>query len=178
MYSIHNMDTDENPNQLVEEQSIDMMCMFDDISFMDDLPKYDQYDDDYTKVNSSKQSTTYCWEEEDQLQSNMTITCAYNYDSNEENAENLRVREKSFPLCFSSFQFLRENYKQVVNNRDGECSDKSVEDVIDDMEVVLDPSLQPLSYIDLQTEDELMHYNSIPLTFNSFQFLKKNLSHA
>jgi hypothetical protein len=86
--------------------------------------------------------------------------------------------ERSLPLCFSSFQFLRENYKQIVNSRDGECSDESVGDVIDDIEVVLDPNLQPLSYIDLQTKDELMHYNSIPLTFNSFQFLKKNFNHV
>ena len=35
-----------------------------------------------------------------------------NHDSNEENAENSKVSEKSLPLCFSSFQFLRENYKQ------------------------------------------------------------------
>ena len=67
MYSIHNMDTNENPNQLVEEQSIDMMCMFDDISFMEYLPKYDNYYEDYTKVNYSKPSTAYCSKEEDQL---------------------------------------------------------------------------------------------------------------
>jgi hypothetical protein len=67
MYSIHNMDTDENPNQLVEEQSIDMMCMLDDISFMDDLPKYDQYDDDYVVeiyVYCSKQPVACFWEKE------------------------------------------------------------------------------------------------------------------
>jgi hypothetical protein len=77
-----------------------------------------------------------------------------NYDNNEENAENLRVSERSMPLCFSSFQILRENYKQVVDSKDEECSDHSVEDVIDDMEVVLDPELQPLSYIDFQIPDE------------------------
>jgi hypothetical protein len=74
------------------------------------------------------------------------------------------------PLCFSSFQFLRENYKEIVNSRDGECSDALVGDVIDDIEAVLDPNLQPLSYIDLQTKDELMH-SSI------FQFLKKIFNH-
>jgi hypothetical protein len=52
----------------VEEKSNDLMCILDDISYMDDLPKYDQYDDDYIKVYSSKQSTTYFWEEEAQLQ--------------------------------------------------------------------------------------------------------------
>ena len=68
MYSIHNTVKDETPTQLLEEQSTNMMCMFDDICFMDDFPKYDKYDQNYTKVNSSKPSTTYCWEEEHQLQ--------------------------------------------------------------------------------------------------------------
>jgi hypothetical protein len=121
-----------------------MMCMFDDISFMDDLPKYDKYDEDYTKVNSSKPSATYCWEEEDQLQLKYDSQPVHrNYDSNVQNAENLRVSGKALPLCFSSFQFLRENYKQVVGSRDEECSNESVEDVIDDMEVVLDPNCSP-----------------------------------
>jgi hypothetical protein len=140
MYSIHNMDKGESPNPLVEEKSTYMMCMFDDISFMDDLPKYDNYDENYTKVNSSKKSTTYFWKEEDQLQIKHDNEPLHNnHDSKEENAENLRVREKSVPLCFSSFQFLRENYKQVVNSREGEHFYQSVEDVIDDMEVSLNP---------------------------------------
>jgi hypothetical protein len=33
-----------------------------------------------------------------------------------------------------------------------------------------------LSYIDFQIPDELMQYNSVPLIFNSFQFLKKNVA--
>jgi hypothetical protein len=81
-----------------------MMCMYDDISFMDDLPKYDKYDEDYTKVNSSKPSAAYCWEEKDQLQLKYDSHHVHiNYDSNKENAENLKVSGKYFPLCFSSF---------------------------------------------------------------------------
>jgi hypothetical protein len=84
------------------------------------------------------------------------------------------------PLCFSSFQFLRGIYKQadqqVFNSRNEEFSDESVEDVICDMEVVLAPELQPLSYIDFQTTDELMQHNFVPLSFDSFQFLKKNVA--
>jgi hypothetical protein len=182
MYSIHNIVKDETQTQLAEEQPTDMMCMFDDISYLDNLPKYDQYDDDYVveiDVDCSKKPTACFWEKEAQLQIKYDNQPLHNnYDNNEENATNLRVSERSMPLCFSSFQFLRENYKQIVNSRDGECSDESVGDVIDDIEVVLDPNLQPLSYIDLQTEDELMHYNSIPLTFNSFQFLKKIFNHV
>jgi hypothetical protein len=47
MYSIHNTVKDEAPSQLVEEQPADMICMFNGISSMDDLPKCDQYDDDH-----------------------------------------------------------------------------------------------------------------------------------
>jgi hypothetical protein len=64
MYSLPDMDKYETQNNLMEEQSIDLMCMLDDISYMDDLPKYDQYDDEYIKDDSSKYSTTYVWDEE------------------------------------------------------------------------------------------------------------------
>jgi len=33
--------------QYMEEKSLDLTCMFDDITSFDDLPKYDQYDDNY-----------------------------------------------------------------------------------------------------------------------------------
>jgi hypothetical protein len=47
MYSIHGTVKDEAPSQLAEEQSADMMCMFDDIPYLDCPPKWDQYDDDH-----------------------------------------------------------------------------------------------------------------------------------
>jgi hypothetical protein len=71
MYSIHNTVKDEAPSQLVEEQPADMMCMFDDIPYLNNLPKYDQYDDDQEAeidVDYSKQPTTCCWQEKDHLQ--------------------------------------------------------------------------------------------------------------
>jgi len=101
-----------------------------------------------------------------------------NYDSNEENKKNLRLSGKSFPLCFSSFTFLRETYKKIVNSRDGYYSDESLGYVIDDIQSSLDPNLHPMSYINLQNEDELMDYNSIPLNFNSFKFLNKIFNHV
>jgi hypothetical protein len=88
MYSLHAMDKDETKNHLVEEQSTDIICMLDGFSYMDDLSKYDQYDDDYIKVDSSKQPTTCFWEEEAQLQQlkydNQLVHI--NHDNNEENA--------------------------------------------------------------------------------------------
>jgi hypothetical protein len=47
MYSIHGTVKDEAPSQLVEEKPADMMCMFDDIPYLDCPPKWDQYDDDH-----------------------------------------------------------------------------------------------------------------------------------
>jgi hypothetical protein len=158
-----------------------MMCMFDDIPYLDNLPKCDQYHDDHEveiEVDCSKQSTTCHWQEEDQLQLIYDNQPLHNkHDSDEENAENFRVREKSFPLCFFSFQFLRGNCKQVVNSREGECSDQLGEDAIVDMEVVLNPKLQSLTYFDFQIPDEslkpetnyeLTQNNFVPLCFDSF----------
>jgi hypothetical protein len=69
MYSIDNTIKDETPKQLVEEPSADMMCMLDDISFMDDLHKHDYYDEEDIKMNFPKKLATHYWEEEDHLQS-------------------------------------------------------------------------------------------------------------
>jgi hypothetical protein len=69
MYSIHNTVEDEVQNQKMEEYSPDMICMFNFISSMDDSPKLDWYNDDYTTLDFSKKVATYDWEEEDHLQS-------------------------------------------------------------------------------------------------------------
>jgi hypothetical protein len=47
MYSIHDTIEDEVQNQKMEEDSPDMICMFNGISSMDDSPKLDWYDDNY-----------------------------------------------------------------------------------------------------------------------------------
>jgi hypothetical protein len=141
MYSIHDVVKDEVPSQLAEEQPADMMCMFDDIPYLYHLPKCDQYDGEHEdEMDYSKKSAACRWQEEDQLRLRYDNQPLHNkHDNDEENVENFRVREKSLPLCFSSFQFLRGNCKQVVNSREGECFDQLGEDAIVDMEVVLNP---------------------------------------
>jgi hypothetical protein len=123
MYSIHNVVKDEAPSQLAEEQLADMMCMFDDIPYLDNIPKCDQHDDEHEAeidVDYSKKSTACRWQEEDQLHFRYVNQPLHNkHDNDEENAENFRVREKYLPLCFSSFHFLRGNCKQVVDSREG-----------------------------------------------------------
>jgi hypothetical protein len=138
-------------------------------------------------VECSKQSATCRWQEEDQLQLRYGNQPLHNnHDSDEENVENFRVREKYFPLCFSSFQFLKRNSRPVVNSEDKKFSDQSVEDAIVDMKAFLNPELQPLTDFDfqilderlkLETNYELIQNKSVPLCFNSFQFLKNNLEY-
>jgi hypothetical protein len=90
------------------------------------------------------------------------------------------------PLCFSSFQFLKGNSRLVENSEDRTFSDQSVEDSIKGMEAILNTESQPLTYFDFQIPDEslepetnyeLIHNNSVPLGFNSCQFLKRNLKY-
>jgi hypothetical protein len=165
-----------------------MMCMFDDIPYLDYPPKCDQYDDEHgveIEVDFSKKSTACHCQEEDHLQFRYDNQPLHNsHDNDEEKTKNFRVREKYLPLCFSSFQFLRANCKQVVNSREGEFSDQLGEDVRVDVEAVLNPELQHFTYSDFQipnerlkpeTNYELIQNNSVPLCFNSFQILKETL---
>jgi hypothetical protein len=50
----------------------------------------------------------------------------------------------------------------------GKLSYELVKDVICDTKVVLASELQPLSYVDFQTTDELMQHNFVSLSFGSF----------
>jgi hypothetical protein len=152
MYSIHNVVKDEIPTQLAEEPLTDMMCMFDDFPFMDDLPKYDE---DYIQMDFPKKSAAYCWEEDDQLQFKQDSQSVHrNHDNKDQNAESLRVSVQTLPLCFSSFQFLRKISEQVVNSEEEKPSDEIVKDVIDDKEAISDPGLQSPSFSDFQSSGE------------------------
>jgi hypothetical protein len=70
MYSIHNTAKEEVQNQVVVEKSLEMMCMFDDLPYIDDIPRYDLQNDDYMveiEVDCSKKPVLSSWEEEAQL---------------------------------------------------------------------------------------------------------------
>ena len=50
-----------------EERAVDMTCMLDDVLYTDDLPQFDQYDDDYvlqTEANLADKSAASLWKEE------------------------------------------------------------------------------------------------------------------
>jgi hypothetical protein len=188
MYSIHSTVKDEVPSRLVEEKQADMLCMFNGISPLDDLPKCNHCDEDHEaeiKVDCLEKSAACHWQEEDHLRfryDNQPVHSSH--DNDKERAENVRVSEDTFPLCCSSFQFRKRNSRLVVNSEDRNLSDQSVEDALKDMEVVLNPVSQPLTYIDFQILDdslepeansELIQNNYVPLCFNSFRILKKTL---
>ena len=77
---------------------------------------------------------------------------------------------------------MRKHCKQIVSNKKEECFDASVEENKDDTEV--DPEVQPLNLSEgqisdeiptLETRDELIHFDSLPLCFNSFHIFRGNL---
>ena len=96
---------------LLEKKYVDIMCMIDDIPSFEDLPKYDQYDDNYVlqiQANFTEKSLASLWDEEVQFQqlkySDQTIHIKYG--SEEESSEILK--ESSIPLCSKAFQFLKD----------------------------------------------------------------------
>jgi len=84
-------DSDCLINHLGEEITVDMTCMLDDVFYTDDLPQFDQYDDDYvlqTEANLADKSTAPLWVEEvhfQQLEYNVQ-PAHISYDSDEESA--------------------------------------------------------------------------------------------
>jgi len=67
MYSIHNIAKYEVQNQTTVEQYLEMMYMFDYLSYIDDLPRYDHQDDDYMidiEADCSMKQELSSWEEE------------------------------------------------------------------------------------------------------------------
>lgn len=102
-------------DQLAEERSVDLICMLDDITHFDDLPKYDKYDDEYvvkSEAKSSSQSST-CFQH---FKEDSQLTHVV-YGSEEESVENLEVSEEYLPLCFTSFQFIRDNFHAIRNQQ-------------------------------------------------------------
>jgi hypothetical protein len=137
------------------------------------------------RLTCLEEPTACHWQEGDHLQFRCDNQPVHNsHDSKEECAENVKVSEDTLSLCCSSCQFLRRNSRSVVSSRDEISSDQSIDDTLKDMEVVLNPVSQPLTYIDFQILDdslepeansELIQNNSVPVCFNSFQMLKETL---
>ena len=99
------------------------------------------------------------------------------YGIEEESAENFEVSEGFFPLCFISFQIIRDNIRAIIN----QPSISFDLDHLEGNEILV----QDFSYLDFQppnaiecqvanedleagTYDQMMQDDSIPLCFESF----------
>jgi hypothetical protein len=140
----------------VEEQVVVPIFMFDDIADVVDFPKYDEYDDDYIvdfEVDFSEQAAAFSPLGNDDFQQSQESSqpAYFSYDNDEENEESTESGEgNTLPLCFSSFQLLKENFHSVI-------------------------SQQFHSYANEHGENnEFVDGNSLPLCFASFKLLREN----
>jgi len=183
--SCHSTHSDCFVDHLGEERTVDMTCMLDDMFYTDDLPQYDQYDDDYvlqTEANLADKSAARLWEEEvhfQQLEYNDQPSYI-SYDSDEESAEKFEVSEGSLPFCFDSCQFIRDNY-HAIRNQMSTSHLESNENFVQDFSY---SDLQPPKAIDCQvtaedlevdTHDLMIQGDFVPFCFESVQFLKGRL---
>ena len=76
------------------------------------------------------------------------------YGSEEESAANFEVSEGSFPFCFTSFQFIRDNFRAIRN----QLSISFDLDHLEGNEILIQDfsyrDLQPLNAIDCQVLNE------------------------
>lgn len=86
------------------------------------------------------------------------------------------------PLCFTSFDFIRDNFHSIKN----QASIRFDIDHLEGNEILAYLDLQPLNSIECQvvdedfdvgTYDQIMQDDYVPLCFESFQFLK-GISHS
>jgi len=153
--------------------------MLDDVFFTDNLPQFDQYDDDYVlqiEVSFADKSAVGLWKEEvhfKQLEySDQPMHISYG--SERESATNFEVSEGSLPFCFASFQIIRDNFHAIRN----QLLTSFYLDHLEGNEILVQEfsylDLQPLNAIDCQvadedleagTYDQMMQDDSIPLCF-------------
>lgn len=185
----HRSNNDCHIDNLGEERSIDMTCMLDDVFYTDDLPQFDQYDDDYVlqmEANLVDKSTTSLWKEEVHFQQlkNSDQPIHISYGSEEESVANFEGSEGSLPFCSASFQFIRDNFHAIRNQFSTSLDMDHLEGNENHVQDFSYPKLQPLNaiiyevtYEDLEIGlyDQIMQDDSVPFYFESFQFLKGNL---
>ena len=116
MYSFVYSQENEFANQFVEEQvDVPSFFLLDDIVDVVDFPIYDEYDDD-CDVDFLEQPTTCSLSKNVPFQqcneSNQPTYHSYKEESTE------LAEGNSLPLCFSSFEFLKENYKIIIEAKE------------------------------------------------------------
>ena len=175
-------DNDCFVDHLGEESIVDMTYMLDDMFYTDDLPRFDQYDDDYvlqTEANLAiKQAASFCEEDVHFQQLEYSDQPMHmSYDNDEESAKKFEVSEGSLPFCFDSFQFIRDNYHAIRNQMSTSLDLNHLESNGNFVQDFSYSDLQPPKAIDCQvaakdlevdTHDLMIQGDSIPFCFESF----------
>ena len=187
--SCQRSDNDCFVDHLGEERNFDMTCMLDDVFYTDDLPQFDQYDDNYvlqTETNLAIKQAASLWAKEvhfQQLEYNVQPS-HISYGNDEESASKFEVSEGSLPFCFDSFQFIRDNYHAIRNQMSTSLDLNHLENNENFVQDFSYSDLQPPKAIDCQdaaedlevhTHDLMIQGDSVPFCFESFQFLKGKL---
>jgi len=110
-------------NQLVGEQVDVQMFLIDDIADVFDVPKYNEYDNDYA-VNYDvdfleKPYACSLLENDPSQQFKESIQSVYDSYAIEYEENSVLVEGNPLPLCFASFELLKEDFKII--NKIEEC---------------------------------------------------------
>ena len=113
----------ESVDQPTEEKVVVTMLFIDGIAYVDDFPRYDEYNgyydvDFYEKPVVFLSLGIFLLQQSDentqQFKENNQPTY-YSYDDNEEYEEKGESTQNySFPLCFSSFEFPNKKFKIII----------------------------------------------------------------
>jgi len=185
--SIYHKSDDRFIEQYVEEQSPDLLYESDSISSFSNLPKYDQYDDDYVpqiQINLTEESESILGKRKVQVQQleSSDQLVHFSYEEEEESAENFETSEGTLPFCFDSFQVIRNNYHAIRN----QMSISFDIDHLEDNQIVAQNSspldLQPQNAtehqiaeedLEVATYDKKIQVDSLPLCFESSELFKE-----
>jgi hypothetical protein len=142
----------EDKDQPTEEQvDVPRFFLVDDIADVVDLPKYDEYNDNY-EIDFSEQPTACSPSGSVQFQQfkERSQPACFSCDNDEEHEESIESGEITFPLCFSSFKLLKKNVYNVSNQKSSRHD------------------------VEYEESSGLANENYLPLCFSSFELLKVN----
>jgi hypothetical protein len=189
IYSFKGSQEDELANRFVEEQvEVPSFFLLDNIADVTDLPTYDQYDDDYDN-DLPEQPIAFTLSGNVLLhQSNERNQRTY-HSHREEGTET--TEENSLPLCFSSFELLKENAKVIVETNESmpmpnhtdslRQFDKKLQPLVKEefeKECVQQPKEMERCAHDISKaneEDFESGERTLRLCFSSFKMLKQNV---
>jgi hypothetical protein len=107
-------DKDQPTEELID---VSRFFLVDEIADVDFFPRYDDYNDDHDIDFLEHPTTCYPLGSFQFQQSHGITQPAYFIYENENKKNNEFVDENSLPLCFSSFELLKENFKITTEDK-------------------------------------------------------------